>query len=89
MMTAISPDVATQSHTTVHLVTEKELSQYEEYVISKFDLFRSYMVFFRISYYHIAVGYIYVTARFKIRGPFQNGLTRFKMGQPVLKWATG
>ena len=32
---------------------------------------------------------IYVTARFKIRGPFQNGLARFKMGQPVLKWATG
>ena len=32
---------------------------------------------------------IYVTARFKIRGPFQNGLARFKMGQPILKWATG
>ena len=51
MMTAISPgDVATtQSHTTVHLVTEKELSQYEEYVISKFDPLRSYMVVFIIN----------------------------------------
>ena len=45
-MAEVAPDVATQSHTTIHLVTEKELPQYEEYVISKFDL-RSYTVSYR------------------------------------------
>ena len=54
MMTEIAPDVATQSRdTTIHLVTEKELPQYEEYVISKFEL-RSYTVSYFIEPFQLA-----------------------------------